>query len=39
LVKGILDFVKDFDPTGIAGIISAFIYERCIHYDDIVDPT
>lgn len=36
-VKSVLDVVKNFDPSGIAGIISAYMKENC-YYDGDFEP-
>lgn len=37
-VKGAFEFANNFDPTGICGVISAFINDSCYSEADIPDP-
>lgn len=36
--KSSFDVLNNIDPTGIAGVISAFISDRCIGLEDVYTP-
>lgn len=36
--KSAFEVINGIDPTGIAGVISAFISDRCISLEDVYNP-